>query len=290
MFFLLVLSVLLLFPLAAFAADFKEHRTASGPFDVAWFEAGKDGVPLVFVHGWCGDHTAWEYQTAFFATSHRILAVDLPGHGASSAPDVPYTMDAFVTAVSDVMAAAEIDKAVLVGQSLGAEVCRRFAERFPERTAAVVLVEGAFVFPPESEEDRKALQAEYDNLAAGFGGASHDESMRTFVGLLWVPETPEKTREKFLSLMTGTSPIVARRAMDDLLRVDHWVDLPAVTVPALAVYAGHTAETEPGLEVNLRKYFADLRYEEVAKGYHFVMHENPDEVNARIDAFLKDLR
>ena len=49
--------------------------------------------------------------------------------------------------------------------------------------------------------------------------------------------------------------------------------------------------TEPGLEANLRNYFADLRYEEVAKGYHFVMHENPDEeVNARIDAFLKDLR
>lgn len=290
--FLLVLGVcvLVLAPLAAFAVALSEHRTASGPFDVAWFEAGDDGVPLVFVHGWTCDHTSWQHQTEFFAKERRVLALDLPGHGASSAPDASYSVDIFAAAVADVMTAAGIDRAVLVGHSLGGAICRRFAERFPERTAAVIIVDGAFVFPPEDKEARRAMQTDYAGIASAFGGVSHDENVRAFMSGMFLPETSEETRKAVLSVSAGTSPLVARRAMEDFTNLDNWVGLPAVTAPALAVYADASVALEPEIEGNLRTLFSDLRYEVVEKSDHFFMMEKPDEVNARIDAFLKDLR
>jgi len=55
-------------------------------------EAGAGDPPFVFVHGWCCNHTYFAPQFDHFAKNHRVVAVDLRGHGASDKPEQDYTI------------------------------------------------------------------------------------------------------------------------------------------------------------------------------------------------------
>src|SRR5215470_6980900 len=93
---------------------------------VAYRAAGRGGPALVFVHGWACDMTSWKYQVPAFAKTHRVIAIDLPGHGLSDKPDIAYSMDLFARAVDAVLAADGVRRAVLVGHSMGTMVVRQF--------------------------------------------------------------------------------------------------------------------------------------------------------------------
>ena len=71
---------------------------------VHYADAGKGSEALVFVHGWTCNLDFWRMQTPVFAARSRVIAVDLPGHGASDKPQqVAYTMDLFARSVEAVM-------------------------------------------------------------------------------------------------------------------------------------------------------------------------------------------
>src|SRR6266513_3870738 len=92
---------------------------------------GKDAV--VFIHGWTCDLTFWRSQAPVYE-KHRSLLVDLPGHGQSDKPDVPYTQERFARGAEAVMRAAGIERAVVVGHSMGGPVALTFLRLFPAKT------------------------------------------------------------------------------------------------------------------------------------------------------------
>ena len=73
-----------------------------------------------------------------------MIALDLPGHGQSDKPQITYTMDLFANAVDAVMRDAKVDHAVLVGHSMGTPVARQFYRKYPQKTLAIVIVDGGF--------------------------------------------------------------------------------------------------------------------------------------------------
>lgn len=83
---------------------------------------GKGREALVFIHGWSCDLSHWRDQVADFQGRNRVIAVDLPGHGQSDKPKLAYTMDLFARAVDAVLRDAQVDRAVLVGHSMGTPV------------------------------------------------------------------------------------------------------------------------------------------------------------------------
>ncbi len=93
---------------------------------VAYEARGTGDDAIVFVHGWSGDRSHWYRQMDGIATDRRLLAVDLIGHGASDAPDIPYTMNLFARSVAAVLDKLELERAVLVGHSMGVMVVRQF--------------------------------------------------------------------------------------------------------------------------------------------------------------------
>src|SRR4029450_6066317 len=62
---------------------------------LAYLDTGSGDPALVFIHGWCCNHTMWGEQTKAFAQRHRVIAVDLRGMGASDKPDQDYDIDGF---------------------------------------------------------------------------------------------------------------------------------------------------------------------------------------------------
>jgi pimeloyl-ACP methyl ester carboxylesterase len=119
------------------AADL-QFRTVHG-YRRAFRVAG-DGPPLVLVHG-IGDSSAtWEPVLDELARRHTVIAPDLLGHGASAKPRADYSVAAYANGVRDVLGVLDIDRATLVGHSLGGGVAMQFAYQYPERTERLVLV------------------------------------------------------------------------------------------------------------------------------------------------------
>ena len=116
------------------------HRTAVNGGDVRYLRAGS-GTPVVFVH-------TLRTQLEMFlqvieqldTTQVEVIAIDLPGHGESTAPPVDYTAGYFTDAVEGLLAHLDLHKAVFVGESIGASIGLILAARGKPRIAHVVAV------------------------------------------------------------------------------------------------------------------------------------------------------
>lgn len=106
---------------------------------VLYYDVRGSGEAIVFLHNLGGDAAVWSAQIAHFASSHRTLAIELRGHGASAPADDPLTFDDLVADVIAVMDDAGVERATLVGVSLGGMLALRVALRVPERIRGVVV-------------------------------------------------------------------------------------------------------------------------------------------------------
>lgn len=103
-----------------------------------------DGPPVVLLHGIGRTLDDFVEQQDLLARDHRVVSVDLPGHGGSAPLDGPHTLSAFASAVAVFLDAARVDgPAHLVGNSLGGAVAMRLAVDDPTRVASLVLVNSA---------------------------------------------------------------------------------------------------------------------------------------------------
>jgi len=109
-------------------------------------EAGPgDGPAVVLVHGFGGLTYTWRHTLpALAAAGYRVLALDLKGFGLSEKRfDLDYSHPSQADFVAEVMTAAGIERAALVGHSMGGSVIAHFAQRHPERVTALIFVDGA---------------------------------------------------------------------------------------------------------------------------------------------------
>ncbi len=104
------------------------------------FRVAGAGPALVLVHG-IGDSSAtWDPVLPALARRHLVIAPDLLGHGSSDKPRADYSVAAYANGVRDLLGVLGVERATLVGHSLGGGVAMQFAYQFPERTERLVLV------------------------------------------------------------------------------------------------------------------------------------------------------
>lgn len=115
-------------------------RSADG-VPIHYRVAGSGAPAIVFVHGWACDGSYWDEPMSRFAADHRVVAVDLAGHGRSGADRSEWTMRAFGGDVVAVLTELDIDDAVLVGHSMGGPVVVEAALAAPNRVRGIVGVD-----------------------------------------------------------------------------------------------------------------------------------------------------
>jgi pimeloyl-ACP methyl ester carboxylesterase len=108
---------------------------------IAYHIEGKGSPALVFVHGWSCDRTYWRDQLGVFAKTHTVVAVDLAGHGESGTERKDWTIPAFGADVAAVIKEEGLRKVILVGHSMGGEVCLEAARNLPGRVLGIIGVD-----------------------------------------------------------------------------------------------------------------------------------------------------
>ncbi|MFM9842028.1 MAG: acetoin dehydrogenase dihydrolipoyllysine-residue acetyltransferase subunit [Dongiaceae bacterium] len=130
--------------LAARASEKKpepESVEIAGGCRIRYLRLGSgDGAPVVFVHGFGGDLNNWLFNQEALAESHTTYAIDLPGHGGSSKDVGAGDLGAMTAAVAAWMAALKIDRAHLVGHSMGGAVALQLAVSQPGKVASATLI------------------------------------------------------------------------------------------------------------------------------------------------------
>lgn len=122
----------------------QEEVTLHNGVRLAYFDSKEShgrNTALVLLHGYCGSSAYWEKIVDELAASIRIIAPDARGHGNSSAPeDETYTMELFAEDLAGLLDSLGIERAIVLGHSLGGYITLAFAERYPERLAAFGLI------------------------------------------------------------------------------------------------------------------------------------------------------
>lgn len=166
---------------------------------IRYEERGAGDPALVLVHGWANTRAIWGVHPETLARSHRVVALDLAGHGLSGTNRTDWTMDAFGEDVVAVVDQLELDDVVLVGFSMGGPVVLEAAERLGDRVAGVVFVDvlqDPDVAPADGEAEQVAamMRANWRDTAFirafGFTPDAPD-SLLTYVREM-IPEQPHE--------------------------------------------------------------------------------------------------
>lgn len=108
---------------------------------MAYLDNGK-GPPVILIHGLGGSMWHWEHQQVALARSHRTITPDLLGSGLSEKPELSYSPDFLLDTFRTFMDNLNIQKAVLIGSSMGAGIAMGMSLEHPDRVAKLVLIGG----------------------------------------------------------------------------------------------------------------------------------------------------
>lgn len=231
---------------------------------------------LVFVHGWACDETVWFGQVPALAAKHRVLTIDLPGHGQSDKVHGPYTMDLYARAIDAVLSEAKVKAATLVGHSNGTPVIRQFYRKFPDKTRGLVIVDG----PLRPFGDKASME----KFIARFKESNYEETAGKMVDGMTVSIKDAALREKIKATMLRTPQAVAVSEFESTLDDAVWAP-DKITLPVLMVLAKQPAWSAE-YEQFVRGLVPDLEYVTWDNISHFLMMEKPDEFNRTVADFL----
>lgn len=120
-------------------AGITEHKVSLLGYDINYVDEGQ-GDPIIFLHNGGGFWQIWANQVRHFAKTHRVLAVDWPGHGESSALLGPLTVDLLADTLTAFVDRLGLKDVVIVGNCIGASAAIRYQNLHPDKVRGLVLM------------------------------------------------------------------------------------------------------------------------------------------------------
>ena len=247
-----------------------------------------DRPAIVFIHGAQNDHAVWTAQARWFAAQgHRVLAVDLPGHGRSAGPALA-TVERMATWLLDLLDAAGIARAVLAGHSMGSLIALEAVAQAPTRAHGLALLGSTW---PMKVSDALLATARMDEAAAidMVNLWSHAGIAPAAPGTppgFWVPGAARRLMQRLSQL----NP--AQLFHTDFVACNTYANgagaAAAVACPTLFVQGRRDVMTPPRSAQALVAAIPHARVATVDCG-HSLMTERPDDVRAALHDFVRGL-
>jgi len=266
------------------AAGEVETRTlaVADGVEIAYDVRGAGSTTLVFVHCWACDREFWREQLDAFAGSHRVVSLDLPGHGASTADRESWSIPGLGEDVGALVEALDLQRVVLVGHSMGGPVSLAAAARLAGRVVGVVCVDTVH------DADGSMPPGVAEQLAASFE-QDFEGAMRQMVPAMFPPAADPGVRDWVAERALGTD----RAAAVALLRAFEDVDLPGLLsgagVPIRGVNAHPLPPVIPETKVETNRKYADYGAVLIEGVGHNLQLEKPEEFNAALRAAIAEI-
>ncbi len=255
-----------------------------------------EGRPVVFIHGYGAGMWVWEEQIEVLSRWYRVYLLDLIGHGFSDRPRIPYTPETYVHCLRDFMDEVGIEKAALIGNSMGGGVAWALALLFPERVDRLILID---CVPPDilhqvRNDSFRTLAAIKDiPLLPYLVFISRNKNAIKWILHECVSDikriTPEVVNRQYeLSKIKGTTWVLYstfKHAHEAMKLKDQ---LSLIDKPTLFLWGEKDLIFPPGVGESLHQAIKGSKFLRIEKSGHIPMWETPNEVNQAILDFLEE--
>jgi pimeloyl-ACP methyl ester carboxylesterase len=255
-----------------------------------------EGEPLLLIHGYGAGMWVWEKQIDFLSRFYRVYALDLIGHGFSDRPKIPYTPETYIYFLRDFMDRVGIEKAILIGNSMGGGIAWAMASLFPSRVKKLILTD---CVPPDvldqvRNDSFKTLVAMKDIplLSYLLFTSRNRRSIR------WI------LQECVFDTKRITSEVLDRQYQLSKIRGSSWVlystiknakeapklrdCLSRIYQPTLLLWGEGDLIFPPSVGEDLHQSIKGSKFQVIDKSGHIPMWETPNEVNQAILSFLQE--
>lgn len=250
-----------------------------------YLDVGTGNPPLLLIHAFPLGAEMWAPQTACLSGTHRVIAPDLAGFGASDPMTHPrhWSMDRYVADVVDLLDALHLDRVVLVGLSMGGYIAFSFLRSHSDRVAALVLADTRAA--ADTEEVRTRRRTQQNQVEREGTGALR----RILVQGLLAPESlvSRPTLVDEVHRQTNNHPaafVAALQAMST--RPDHTPDLAGIEVPTLVLVGEADAPSPPAVVRSWQELITGSQLVVLPRAGHLSNLEAPAEFNAALVDFL----
>lgn len=257
-----------------------ERKTCHAPDGVklVYSVCGTGEPALLFIHGGLADRTFWDAELRAFGGRHKVIALDLPGHGESGSDREKWGMPEFGADVRAVADAEELEHVVLFGNSLGGPVVVEAALLMPGRVLGVVGVDTFQVLDYQITEEESRQRA--DAFRTDYAGA-----VRQMVKMLFHPDADPAIMAEAERRMQKTPPAAAHAMFMGFAGYDMAAATRRLTVPLRAI----NGDLYPTDVEGVREIKADFEVIVMKHMGHYPMLERPEEFDTHIAALVAAL-
>lgn len=256
-----------------------------------------EGPPLLLVHGLSGCWQNWLENIPFFARDHRVIAVDLPGFGASEMPAEDISMSGYAATIDALLDELDVDAVRLVGNSMGGFVGAELAIQYPARVERLVLVSAAGISLDRIRTERThGLRHRAENVAFFYLGWLATQTNA-------VTGRP-RLREQLMRLVAAhparlSAPLIAEQvagtgkpgfmpALDAMLSYPLRDRLEKIACPTFIVWGDKDILVPVKDASEFERLIPDSRKVIYKDTGHVPMFERPARFNADVHAFLTE--
>lgn len=262
---------------------------------LAYLDQGQ-GSPVVLLHGFGGSMWQWEYQQSDLSARHRLITLDLLGSGLSDKPDIDYRPDRLVDSFRGFLDALRIERASLIGNSMGAGLAIAFALTYPNRVDRLVLISG---LPPGIESKltsplmKRAVETRIPVWLAEFGnwlfGSNATEKVLkeiVFDHTLLTPAVMERSKRN------RRQPGIIRPLMSVRDHLPQWESefaprLHSIARPTLILWGEEDRLFPPTVGREIQTLIPRSILHLIPNAGHIPQWERPRLVNQHLVAFLE---
>ncbi|MBP1690471.1 MAG: Beta-ketoadipate enol-lactone hydrolase [Deltaproteobacteria bacterium] len=263
-----------------------------------YYEEHGSGDPLLLIMGLAADSTAWMFQLPAFAERYRTIVFDNRGIGRSSKPAGPYTIGGMADDTAGLLAAIGVERAHVVGVSMGGMIAQELALRHPERVRGLVL---ACTYPEPDEEIRLGRSSSIQQLGGTVGAdgtaqidlAAVDPMMifQTLLPKVFSPSFLQNQLPILLQLFGGALQwgfsIEAIMAQVDAVMSHQATDrLSSIKSPTLVITGDADLLIPPANSDLIASKIPGARLVKIPGGTHGFNFETPDLFNRAVLDFL----
>jgi pimeloyl-ACP methyl ester carboxylesterase len=246
---------------------------------IAYEVQGGGSPTVVLVHGWSCDRSYWDGQLGPLSLDHRVVALDLGGHGGSGTDRESWTIESFGRDVASVADALGLEEMVLVGHSMGGDVVLEAARHLSGRVVGLVWVDTyRQLGSPRTEQEVTELVAPF---RADFAAVTAD-----MVPGMFGPAADPALVTRIAADMSAAPPDIAVESLESSFTYGRQVTTPVreLNLPIVAINP-----SEPPTDVqSLEEYGVEVVL--VPDVGHFMMLEDPDRFNAVLEDVIRGLQ
>jgi pimeloyl-ACP methyl ester carboxylesterase len=252
-----------------------------GGLRIAYRREG-DGTPIVFLHGFFGDHRVWRRQREL-ADAYCVVAWDAPGCGRSSLPSATFSIDDYADTLAAFIEALGLDRPHVVGNSFGATLALALAIRYPAVPRSLVAADGyagwSGSFSPDVVAQRLSQSLPDLDLPANQVVAK------------WMPgfvtaAAPKSVTDELAAIVAEFDPDGMRVMIQALADADLRQALPSLAIPTLLVWGEQDVRSPLTVASDLLSLIPGSRLIVIPDVGHLSHIEAPDTFNAEVRAFL----